>query len=573
MIQRLAILPFVVDTEKLQFLSESIQDLLMRKLGISQKFMVISKQSTALAFEQSNDIYKIGKQLDAIRLIEGEIKEAEHIVVDLVYHHLDKKVKEEMTVSVSKNDIFKLGETCLETMLELLWPKDTTKKDSAVSKLQNPALHQKFMLGNYHYNRWTQENVVEAISLFKEVIENEPNFAPAYLKLAKCYIFQAGRGLETPNTVYPLARQAIQKVLDISPNSGEAIIDKNLIDFFYDLDWRNIYSSIEIGLENYVDASEAYQQLSFFWYGLKEYDAALDALYSALEYDPLATGLLNMIGDVQLSAKRYDDSEKTFLSILKMVPNDSASLENLMYIASLQGNEATALRYLRKLQKTLPTVESYAPRMGFFYGKFGYVQEAEQYLAYFKQLEKEETNRVLHNYKAQVYAGQGDWENVMDYIEQGWKARTGILYILTDPQLEPIRKWKRYQMMIGQVWLPEKVADVDYVSLRTDIKETVRVNLKALLFARAEDNYTRLYFFQNFRLEEKLLRATLKTIEAQLPENFVRVHRTFIINGSQPYEVYGNSKTRYITQSQHNIEIPISRSFDVTAIKASTSTL
>ena len=567
MTQRIAILPLSVDSDKLQFLSESIQDLLMRELGISQKYMVISKQSTALAAQQSKDIYGIGQRLDAIRLIEGEIKEVDNIVVNLTYHRLDKKELENISVSVSKNDVFKLGETCLEAVLELLRLKDTSKTPIAVPKLKNPKLYQKFMLGNYHFNRWTQENVVEAIGLFNEVIESEPNFAPAYLKLAKCYIFQAGRGHETPNTVYPLARQAVQKALEINPNSGEAIIDKNLIDFFFDLDWRNVYSSIEIGLENYVDASEAYQQLSFFWYGLKEYDAALDALYSALEYDPLATGLLNMIGDVQLSAKRYDDSEKTFQSILKMVPNDPASLENLMYIASLKGNESIASRYLRKLQKVLPEANRYVPRMGYFYGRFGKTEEAENYLNFFEQLERKEPNRVLYNYKAQVYSGRGDWESVMDHIEKGWKARTGILYILTDPQLEPIRKWKRYQMMIGQVWLPENIADVDYISLNTDIKETVRVNLKALLFAKAEDNYTRLYFFQNFRLEEKLLRATLKTIEAQLPENFVRVHRTFILNGSQPYEVFGNSKTRYITQPQHDVEIPVSRSFNVAALQ------
>ena len=568
MTQRIVILPFSVGSEKLQFLSESIQDLLMRELGISQKYMVISKQSTAMAYEQSNDIFEIGKRLDAIRLIEGKIQESDHIVVELVYHRLDKKEKEHIAVFVSKSDIFKLGETCLEAVLELLQLKDTDKTPIEVPKLKNPTLYQKFMLGNYHFNRWNQESVVEAITLFKEVIDNEPNFAPAYLKLAKCYIFQAGRGLETPNTVYPIARQAIQKALDINPNSGEAIIDKNLIDFFYDLDWRNIYSSIEIGLENYVDASEAYQQLSFFWYGLKEYDAALDALYSALEYDPLATGLLNMIGDVQLSAKRYNDSEKTFQSILKMVPNDPASLENLMYIASLKGNEAIASKYLRKLQKALPNSTNYVPRMGFFYGKFGHTEEAENYLEFFEQLEKEEPNRILHNYKAQVYVGRGDWERVMDYIEQGWKARTGMLYILTDPQLEPIRKWKRYQMMIGQVWLPEKIEDVDYVSLKTDIKETVRVNLKALLFVKAEDNYTRLYFFQNFRLEEKLLRATLKTVEAQLPENFVRVHRTFVLNSAHPYELFGNSKTRYLTQPQHDIEIAVSRSFDPAILKS-----
>lgn len=562
MTRRITILPFSVESDKLQFLSESIQDLLMRELGRSQKYMVISKQSATLASEQSSNIYEIGRKLDAIRLIRGEIVEDNEILVKLEYHRLDKNEKEETTVSVSKNNIFKLGETCSKAVLELLRLKDTSKTPIEVPKLKNPKLYQKFMLGNYHFNRWTQENVAEAISLFKEVIENEPNFAPAYLKLAKCYVFQAGRGHESPNAAYPLARQAVQKALDINPNSGEAIIDKNLIDFFYDLDWRNIYSSIEIGLENYVDASEAYQQLSFFWYGLKEYDAALDALYSALEYDPLATGLLNMIGDVLLSAKRYDDSEKTFQSILKMVPNDPASLENLMYIASLKDNEHIASRYHRKLQKVLRDANDYVPRMGYFYGKFNHFEEAQAYLNFFEKLEKEEPNRVLHNYKAQVYAGRGDWERVMDYIELGWKARTGILYILTDPQLEPLRKWKRYQLMVGQVWLPETIADVDYISLKTDIKETVRVNLKALLFAKAEDNYTRLYFFQNFRLEEKLLRATLKTIEAQLPANFVRVHRTFVLNSSHSYEMFGNSKTRYITQPQHDIEIPISRSFD-----------
>ena len=566
--KRIVIVPLTVDSNAFQFLSDSIQDLLMRELGLSEKYTVISKQSVSLAYEQSKNVYDIGQRLDAIRLIHGRITVTEDIQVGLEYHRLDKKQKEAVTVTLPRNEIFILGRRCLQAIFGLLRLQEPPKTALTVPKLNNPKLYQKFMLGNHHFNRWTRENVSEAISLFREVIESEPNFAPAYLKLAKCYIFQGGRGHESPNTVYPLAREAIQKALDIHPTSGEAIIDKNLVDFFYDLDWRNIYSSIEIGLENYVDASEAYQQLSFFWYGLKEYDAALDALYSALEYDPLSAGVLHMIGDVQLSAKRYDESTKTFLSILKMVPNDVASLENLMYIASLNGNENLAQRYLRKLQNVLPPENRYAARMGYFYGKFNFTEEAEKYLEYFEQLEKAEPNRVLYNYKAQVYAGRGDWEMVMGYIEKGWKARTGILFILTDPQLEPLRKWKRYQNMVSQVWLPETIADVAYITLKTDIKETVRVNLKALLFARAEDNYTRLYFFQNFRLEEKLIRATLKTIENQLPENFIRIHRTFILNGSQPYEVFGNSKTRFITQPQHNIEIPVSRSFSITSLQS-----
>ncbi|MEL7004122.1 MAG: LytTR family transcriptional regulator DNA-binding domain-containing protein [Bacteroidota bacterium] len=569
MSERIVILPLEYDKDHLQFLSQSIQDMLMRELGLSKKYTVISKQSSRLAAQESINVSDVGAQLNVKGVIKGIIsEEANGILVNLRYHRLDSDDVEEVSVSASKDGIFKLGENCLKATLELLHIKDDQGTSKAVSRLSHPELYQKFLLGNHHFNRWTEENVSEAILLFKEVIQREPNFAPAYLKLAKCYIFQAGRGFENPDTVYPLARKAIEKALIIQPGSGEALIDKNLIDFFYDLDWRNIYSSIEEGLANYVDASEAYQQLSFFWYGLKEYDAALDALYSALEYDPLSTGILNMIGDVQLSAHRLDDSERTFKSILKMVPNDSASLENLLYIYSLKGEEKTAYRYLRMLEKALPDPLSYVPRMGYFYGKFGYQEEAESYLNYFEQLEKKEPNRVHYNYKAHVYAGRGDWEKVIDLIEKAWKSRTGILYILTDPQLAPVRKWKRYQLMVSQIWLPDSIENVDYITLKTDIKETVRVNLKTLLFVKAEDNYSKLYFFQNFRLEEKLVRATLKTVEQQLPNCFIRVHRTFILNVTHPFQVFGNSKTRHITQTQHDIEIPISRSFDLSILPA-----
>ena len=570
MTKRIAIIPFEQNTDQLSFLSQSIQDMLIRELALSQKYVVISKQSIRVAADKSDDNTEIGKQLNVNRLLKGNIIEDNGLSVHIYYHRLDLNETEHTEIKVAKENIFTLGDRCLSAVLKLLRIKDEKYSPVAIPKLTNPELYQKFLLGNYHFNRWTQENVAEAIALFKQVIEKEPNFAPAYLRLAKCYIFQAGRGHEAPDSVYPKARKIIDKALELNPNSGEALIDKNLIDFFYDLDWRNIYTSIEEGLEKYVDASEAYQQLSFFWYGLKEYDAALDALYSALEFDPLSTGVLNMIGDVQLSAKRYDDSERTFQSILKMVPNDPASLENLLYIASLRGNEQLASKYLRKLQRVLTNDTPFVPRMGYFYGKFRHDREAQEFIAHFEAMEKQYPNRVLHNYKAQVYSGIGDWERVMNFIEQGWKARTGILFILTDPQLEPLHKWKRYQLMISQVWLPEKIEDIDYISLNTDIKETVRVNLKALLFIKAEDNYTRLYFFQNFRLEQKLLRATLKKIALQLPNNFVRVHRTYIINSTHDYEVFGNSKTRYITQPQHDIEIPVSRSFDPAILASST---
>ncbi|MBW1296708.1 LytTR family DNA-binding domain-containing protein [Aquimarina litoralis] len=570
MTKRLAILPLQTRSTNIKFLVPIIQEVFISNISAEASYVVISKDSANVSSEASSDLNIIAKQLKVNSLVTGNlIEDDDFIIVKLEYQNLKKGKQREVTFEVDKSNLFKLGEISLmhlKKMLRISVDEVTIKVNS---KIQNPEIHQLYVLGNYHFNRWTQGNVSLAVEYYEKVITAVPDFAPAYLKLAKCLVFQAGRGYELPKSVYPKARAWINKALEINPNSGEAIIDKNLIDFFYELDWTNIYNSIEKGLENYVDASEAYQQLSFFWYGLKEYDASLDALYSALEFDPISTSILNMIGDVQLSAKRYDDSEKTFLSILKMIPNDNSSLENLMYIAALQGNERKAITYYNKLKKALPSKLEFTPRMGYLYGRFGMDKEAELYLRYFKDLAQKEPKRVLHNYFAQVYSGRNDWEQVMNHIERGWKARSGILFIITDPQLTPLYKWKRYQQLVSEIKLPKDVEDNNYVTLYTDIKETFRINLNTLLFVKAEDNYTRLYFFQNFRLEEKLIRATMKTVSSQLPEHFSRIHKSYIINMHQPFKVFGNAKTRYVTQNHHDIEIPVSRSFNVSAFAKS----
>ncbi len=564
--RRIVILPFVTEDQQLQYLVESIQDLLIAALSRSQNYQVISKASTRIA-GVTNAIETVGRQLNAQHIISGVLIEQEGILAFIKYHLLDKGRTEQKSIALSKKDLFSLGEKILEAVTDLLQISNGETRSREVEKLQHPETYQKFLLGNFHFNRWTNEDVTKAIALYEKVIAVEPHFIPAYLKLAKSYIFQAGRGYMLPKEVYPKARMAIETGLKINPNSGEAIIDKNLIDFFYDLNWKSIYDSVEKGLANYVDASEAYQQLSFFWYGLKEYDAALDALYSALEYDPLSTGILNMIGDVQLSAQRYDEAEKTFQSILKLIPNDVPSLENLLYIASLQGRLRKAEGYINKLNRLLSSDEQYLPRLGYAYAKFGFNNKVAEFKRYYERMRIKNTTRLFYNPQANIYAGLRDWNKTLELIEKGWKARTGILYILTDPQLEPIRKTPRYQALVKQIRYPKLKDNINYITLETDIKETVRVNLNALLYAEGEDNYTRLHFYQNFRKETKLIRATIKKIALQLPsDQFMRIQKSFILNLNQPFKVIGNVRNRTVYSQKYDYELPVSRSIQDTAL-------
>ena len=62
-----------------------------------------------------------------------------------------------------------------------------------------------------------------------------------------------------------------------------------------------------------------------------------------------------------------------------------------------------------------------------------------------------------------------------------------------------------------------------FIKVKNQLK---KVNLKDIAFFEAEDNYV----FIHLGEEKHLLSTNLKTLEPRLPANFLRVHRSFIVN-------------------------------------------
>jgi len=80
----------------------------------------------------------------------------------------------------------------------------------------------------------------------------------------------------------------------------------------------------------------------------------------------------------------------------------------------------------------------------------------------------------------------------------------------------------------------------------------VKVKVETILFAKADDNYTRLFTTE----KSYLLSFTLKKIVDKLPKNtFIRIHRSFIIN----INFIDRIKDAYVYIAKH--KLPIGRSY------------
>lgn len=93
--------------------------------------------------------------------------------------------------------------------------------------------------------------------------------------------------------------------------------------------------------------------------------------------------------------------------------------------------------------------------------------------------------------------------------------------------------------------------------------EKLKLNTDDLIYVKASDNYVEIIYLKNDSVQKKLLRNTLKNIESQLSlhDNFIRCHRTFLVNINLIDKLSKNYKGSYLKLSDIDDEIPVSRHY------------
>jgi len=93
--------------------------------------------------------------------------------------------------------------------------------------------------------------------------------------------------------------------------------------------------------------------------------------------------------------------------------------------------------------------------------------------------------------------------------------------------------------------------------------DTFKFRENELIFIKSEDNYCNVFYILDEVIRTQLLRITLKNIESQLVTfpDFIRSHRSFIVNKKQISKITGNARAYYVHFNNCDEVVPISRSF------------
>ena len=284
----------------------------------------------------------------------------------------------------------------------------------------------------------------EVIGLFEKAIAKDSSLAPAYAGLAEAYAWKSFARTGDPNRDEKLQKMqaAAEKAIQLDPLLAEA--HSALATAFANRgQWAQAEQSFRRAIEIDPNSSAAHRHFSrFYYWPLGRITEAVREARAAVRSDPLSPRAHAELGEVLLTAGRYDEAAGQCQNLPADYELGTICLGRARFG---QGRTAEAIQVLRSV-----TEWGY---LAYIYAKSGRQAETEKLIA---------EARILHPDRlgafqfAVVFAGFGDRDQTIERLER--LARVGPVrlgFTLNSPEFAFLRGDPRLQALRKKVGLPE----------------------------------------------------------------------------------------------------------------------
>jgi TolB-like protein/DNA-binding winged helix-turn-helix (wHTH) protein/Flp pilus assembly protein TadD len=305
--------------------------------------------------------------------------------------------------------------------------------------------------GRFCLNKRSREAFRQAIEIFQRAIASDPGEARACAGLADAWCLMGSYGYAPPDEAAPKARAAALRALEIDPQLAAAHTALAFINEFYDWDWATAEERFRRAIElnpNDVTAHHWYAEYLAFQ---GRFDEALVESDYARQLDPLSRIIAADRGAILYFARRYDEANETFRSVLAAEPNFRRA-HLIVYSYSQQGRFDAALDHLQAWERAEPSPWSHAVT-AYVYGKLGRAAEARQAAEEIESANPEwEGDRILPHVVAAI--GMGLEGEAFAGLQHECENRASQLVDLkVDPIYDPLRRDPRFEELLRCVHL------------------------------------------------------------------------------------------------------------------------
>ncbi len=454
----LAVLPFdnISPDKENEYFSDGLTEEIIASLSKIRSLKVISRTSVMRYKGTDKSLNQIARELHAKYVLEGSVRKhdqelritAQLIDADQDVHLWAEKYRGNL------RDVFDIQEKVAGRIVKALKVRLTPDEKQTLKKrfTEDSEAYQLYLQGRYFWNRRTEDGMNAAIKYFEKAVERDPRYSLAWAGLADSYNLLGEYGNQVRRDLYPKAKVAVSKALEIDSRLAEAHTSLGSLLMLNEWDWTNAEKEFKLGISlnpNYATAHHWYSEWLMFMGRLEE---SLHEISRAVELDPVSQAILKDKGFVHYYSRHYDEAIELARKTLELDPHFFTAHRLLslsyqgkkMFDEAITENQQWGALTRNELESSLALAQLYAVS--------GRREEARNIL------ENLESGKFLKGSlfrgMALVYAALEENDIAFEWLEKGYERRDESLTNLKiDPKMDKLRTDLRFASLLQRIGL------------------------------------------------------------------------------------------------------------------------
>ena len=450
----IAVLPFtnMSGDQGQEYFSDGLTEELLNSLSDIHGLQVAARTS-AFSFKGTNtDIGTIAHKLNVRAVLEGSVRRSAQtirITAQLInavtgFHIWSK------TYDRDVGDVLKLQTeiaTSVAGALKVTLLGDVAARVELGGTTNADAFDAYLRGAKTHTTMRDHDDISAAIDEYTKALRLDPLYSQAYAarSIAFSNIAAVAEGEAEVRKGYDQARADAREALRLAPDLAQAhlalaVLSDNTLDF------RKASAEYERARLLAPGNAEILRLSGRFATWMQHFEEGIAATRRAVVLDPLARSTHSALGEALYAARRYQETVEVYADVISLDPGYKGSY-------GYRGLAYYGLGDLDHARVSCETTKHLLSRqcLAIVYDKLGRRQDAEAVLS---QLQSEFGDASAYQY-ATIYAQWGDRAKALEWLETAWRLRDpGLVYLKTEPLLDPLRNAPRFQAIERQLLFP-----------------------------------------------------------------------------------------------------------------------
>jgi TolB-like protein len=422
----IAVLPFtnMSASPEMEYLSDGITEEIINSLARMEGLRVASRTSTWVYKGKSDDVRRIGQELNVGSVLEGSVQKANdrlRVTTQLVnvadgYHLWSERFDREM------EDVFAIEDEIADNVARALRGvlREDAKSALAKAPTADVAAYDFYLRGRQFFHLGRRKSLEYARQMFRRAIEIDPNYALAWAGVADCGALLAMLypGSPTVDSDLREAELASQKALELDPELAEA---------------------------------HAAQGLTLLVKG--SFEEAEKEFQAAIQLDPCQFEARYFYARGCFQQGRLEDAVRLFLEASEVREDYQASFFAAQSLEALKRDVEARLQYRRALRIAAKHMElnpddpRAATMQAVAHCRLGNLEQGMTWAERALAIDPEDAG-VRYNV-ACLYALEGKVDEAVGCLEHAMKAGFGNKdWIQNDPDLDALREHPGFQALL-----------------------------------------------------------------------------------------------------------------------------